>query len=146
MERYQNVEKVAVHDTDTCLFLAFDEVTDVTLISESHECRMGMLEQNENGHRMTATGFLMKLLNILCQSDPFSLCVSFSSQHLLIQLPQIFSQRNTCIDLIKNTKLIGIDSYLLPPINSWVCRDSSRWQGQSPILWRKCHHGEGKLQ
>lgn len=63
MERYQNVEKVAVHDTDTCLFLASDGVTNVTLISESHGRRMGMLEQNENGHRMTATGFLMKLLN-----------------------------------------------------------------------------------
>lgn len=63
MERYQNVEKVAVRDTHTCLFPAFDQVTNVRLISESHECRMGMPEKNENGHRMTATGFLMKLLN-----------------------------------------------------------------------------------
>lgn len=98
---------------DTCLFLAFDEVTNVRLISESHECRMGMLEQNENDHRTTAMGFLMKLLSPTAKVTHF-LFLSLFLPPLADTAAPNSSQGSICINLIKMTKIIGVDSCVPP--------------------------------
>lgn len=53
------------------------------------------------------------------------------------------SQESICINSIKITKIIGVDSYVPSNNYSFSLHGFQRVTGSVLILWRKCHHGDG---
>ena len=113
----------------------------------STKWRSGTLVPRQNGHSVNVMGFPMKLLSPTAKVTHF-LFLSLFLSPLADTAALNSSQGSICINLIKMTEIIGVDTYAPPNHYSLSLLGLQLVMGVTGsvlILWGKCQLGDGKL-